>query len=160
MIDLLWIAGTMGGFTVLCMIPLLCTLDIKHREVPDKIWLIAAVPNIVALGILYSHGLPVGNLLISLGMATIYLILRKAGMFGGADAKFLIFIALFVIFNPVNFQQAYFQLWIYVCLCIAMLGATIFMKSRWYDKTRGFPHMITISAGFIMAMLWGIPIIT
>lgn len=156
MIDLLWVAGVMGGFTVLCMIPLLCILDIKHREVPDKIWLIAAVPNMIALAFLYSHGLPVGNLLISFGMTAIYLLMRKAGMFGGADAKFLIFIALFVIFNPINFQQAYFQLWIYFFLCIAMLGATIFMKSRWYDKTRGIPHMITISAGFIMAMFGGI----
>lgn len=156
MVDLLWVAGMTGGFTVLCMIPLLCILDIKHRMVPDKVWLIPAVPNTIALITLYLNGLPIANIIISMVMIFIYLCMRRADMFGGADTKFLIFISLFVVFNPINFKQAYFQVWVYFFICIALLGATIFMKSKWYDKARGFPHMITFSAGFIMAMLWGV----
>lgn len=155
----------MGVFTVMLSLPIVCILDMKYREVPNWIWVAMLIPNIPALWIMYTNGMPVSYLALSLGLVGLYFLIWSKGWIGGADAKFLSVIALIAPISPFSYNP--FQITFYICLLIAlgMVPFTIYirnhilgneqltMKEKWSYWPRGIPYMIPISFAFVMAVL-------
>lgn len=155
----------MGMFTVLLSLPIVCILDMKYREVPNWIWVAMLIPNIPALWIMYTNGMPISYLALSLGLVGLYFIIWSKGWIGGADAKFLSVIALIIPISPFSYNP--FQITFYICLLI-VLGMVPFivylrnhikcheqitMKEKWSYWPRGIPYMIPISFAFVLAVL-------
>lgn len=91
--------------TCACMLAIASILDLKYREIPDKVWAIFAGLGALLLALeltdasspMRQAGLPTFFLKYSLGIAVISGIgyaTYKTGLFGGADPKALIAIAL------------------------------------------------------------------
>jgi Flp pilus assembly protein protease CpaA len=162
--ELIDIAYYAGFITILLAIPLVCILDIKYREVPNWLWFALTLPNIPFLYVMYSEGLPLTYLAISLGLLGVYLALWNLNWIGGADAKFLSVIAIIVPLTPFSYEP--FAITFYICLvallvcvpfaiCIRnsiMCKKAITMKERWTYWKGGIPYMIPISIAFLVAV--------
>ena len=89
----LWLFRASACLVVLCVASL---LDVREREVPDKVWLLPGLPlaSLTALSLALGYE-PVWQTAISVLLAlAIGLLIYFSGLTGGADAKALVFIAL------------------------------------------------------------------
>ena len=143
-------------------------MDMKYREVPNWVWVVLLIINTPALTILYTNGMPVTYLALSIGLVGLYFILWSHSWIGGADAKFLSVIAFVVPLSPFSYTP--FQITFYICLLIVlgMVPVAIYMrnhilgneqltlKEKWTYWPRGIPYMIPISIAFMMAMMAGV----
>ena len=149
--DLLFIAALWGGIITLAFIPMLCIMDVKTRQIPDKIILLYAGVTAPALILLYSNGLTAYYFATSIVLAIVWLGLRYLKVWGGADTKFLMVYSFVVPMNPINLYQTNFQV-----SSLVWIGAAMFISSILYYRNRNdVPMLIPISIGIIAAMISG-----
>lgn len=157
--DLLYLSAIWGGVITLCILPLLCLLDIKTRNIPDKIILAYLAITLPAVAILYLNGLTIYYLLTSGIVILMWLIVRYFRLLGGGDVKFLMAYSFVVPWNPINLAQPDFQsasiLWIGLA-CFLVMAITFFAKGDLFG--RKFPMMIPIAIGIVTAMIAGVRI--
>lgn len=113
------------------------------------------IPNIPALCILYTNGLPLTYLALSIGLIGFYCLMWSKNWIGGADAKFLSAIALIVPLSPFSYYP--FQLTFYIALavvlgCVPFAIYAITRGKSWVEYPRGIPYMIPISIAFVAAV--------
>ena len=160
------IAYYFGFVSVTLFLPLVCIMDIRHREVPNIVWFVVLIINIPALGILYTNGLPYSYLVLSIGLIGLYCLLWGIKSIGGADAKFLSVIALVTPITPFSYTpfQLVFYFWLITVFCL--LPIAIYAYNKWILKDHGglrymfthfpggIPYMIPISLAFLAALVF------
>ena len=101
-IDYVHLATYVGIISTLIYLIPLCYWDIKNRAIPKWSLVPFVAINIPALTILYTNGLPLGYIALSVLATAFFLFLFSKNCYRGADARFLIFISWFCILNPFN----------------------------------------------------------
>jgi len=118
--------------------------DLKTREIDDKVWYIAIVTGAVltASEILTTPGYPLALLILSVGItAVLALGIYYAGLYGGADAKALIAIAVTLPLPP-SYQAV--TSWPYpftifgnaLVLSLLLIPACAIWNSLWWMKNK------------------------
>ena len=89
----LWLSRASACLLVLCVASL---LDLREREVPDKVWLLPAplLASLTALSLLLGYE-PIWPTTVSVLLSSVIgLLIYFSGLTGGADAKALFFLAI------------------------------------------------------------------
>lgn len=161
-LDLGWIGVT----SIVLYIPLVCFLDMRDRRVPFKYWLPLIFVNTPVVTLICFSGFPIVSLLVPLALCLIYISMMKLGYIHGADAWFLIFIALFVVYDPPNLQPGLFQVGFYFNLLGILLitafyvflhnmraGNRYSLIKQFSEYPRGVPFMFPISIAFLLTLI-------
>ncbi len=88
----------------ICLITLIIAsiMDLRKREISDKVWLGSGIISII-INIIDYNNVNILNYLITLGIISILsYIIYRTGLFGGADAKALIIISLLIPTYNIN----------------------------------------------------------
>lgn len=167
MINLIEVSTYVGIVSFLIFLPILCYMDIRYRRVPR--WPLATliVVNIPAVLILYSNGLPIAFIAISIVITTFYTLMYLVGAFKGGDWKILVLIAWFCILNPFNTLDNIFQiqyviflsgtsllwmLYVYINNKLKNVKGTLWERMNRYP--RGSPWMIPVTIAFYLAVIF------
>jgi Flp pilus assembly protein protease CpaA len=173
LIDYIHAASYVGVVSFLLSMGVLLGEDIRNRKIPQWILGVLILVNVPALWIMYSNGLPIFYLLLSIVMTILFGILYWVGSFKGGDAKVLILISWFCPLNPINSNDTFFQ----IQFVIFLAAVSIFWMVYVYFKNRhaqdplsfrdmslwqkfnnypgGSPWMAPIAIAFIITAVFG-----
>ena len=148
--------------SLLCYIPLVCYMDLKYREVEDGWWNLLMIINFPIFIMVYLLGVYDPLLLwVSLATVGIYFLATKLNLMGGADFKYLAFISLFFIVNPLN-GHVLIPLVMFEFLIssiestgVCLITLNFFKSKPLHEITREFPMMLVISMAFILTVVLG-----
>ena len=156
----LWLIPWIPAITLLIYTPLVCYLDVKHRDIgTHKIWLPLLAINIPVLIAGYATGIyPINILPATIGIAMVWL-----GIFSylkrGADAWWLVWISLFSVVHPITGFTMTQPFLIFMFVATAATFWYVWLDNRLIRKTTGFamengiPFMVPISLAYIAALV-------
>jgi Flp pilus assembly protein protease CpaA len=173
MIDYIHACAYVGVISVLILLPFIVWNDIKYRKVPGwAMWLLVGL-NVPTLYVLYSEGLPLFYIALSLTMTTLFGILYILRAFKGGDLKILTMVAWFCPLNPLNPNDTFFQIQYVIFLAAVSILWMIYVyfgnrnaqdpitfnKMTLWQKFNnypgGSPWMIPIAIAFVITVVLG-----
>jgi len=154
---LLWIPVV----SLLMMIPIVCWLDWKYREVDHTWWFVVIIVNIPFAAVMYILNIyEWWMLIISFVAMVIYFILMKLHYIEGADYMFITCIVMFFVYNPLSnhwLMALPFSIFLGTCVGISAfwLGLWNYLHKRGFvfDIEGNFPMMLPISAALLLTVV-------
>jgi hypothetical protein len=162
MLSLIDIALATPAAILLLYVPLVCYLDGKHREVRHEWWIPLVTVNaplsafLIIIGVYQWYMLVISAVAIVLAFAAM-----KREWIQGADFMFIMFIVLFLQYNPVSGHWL-MALPFFIFLTAALIITAWFILLRnilnnYHTSPlhypRGIPLMLPISAALILTIL-------
>ncbi|MFA5150802.1 MAG: A24 family peptidase [Candidatus Omnitrophota bacterium] len=170
MIDYIHACAYVGVISILILLAPLVYYDIKYRRVPTwTLWLLIGL-NVPAIYVLYSEGLPLFYIMLSIIMTVLFGVLYKVGALKGGDIKLLTVIAWACPLNPWNPNDTFFQIQFTIFLAAAavMWAIYVYFKNRRTDLFNGMslwqkfnnypngsPWMVPIAIAFVITAAFG-----
>ena len=173
MIDYIHACAYVGVISILILLAPLVYYDIKYRRVPTwTLWLLIGL-NVPAIYVLYSEGLPLFYIMLSIIMTVLFGVLYKVGALKGGDFKILTIISWFCPLNPLNPNDTFFQIQFVIFLSAVAILWMIFVyfqnrrardqvtfneMSLWQkfnDYPSGSPWMVPIAIAFVITAVFG-----
>lgn len=147
--------------SLLVYIPIVCYLDLKHREVQHNVWNPLAFISIICMGDLIVMGIYEWWMFVIPAVAIIMLFVSmKLHYIEGADFIYLSFISLCFMFNPISghwFMTLSFFI-MFAAMCIVTGGYIMwwnFLKGEGltFKFENGIPMMLPISIALIFTVV-------
>lgn len=159
--DLLEFLFWIPVISLLVMIPIVCWLDWKYREVSHEWWVGVIIINIPFAAVMYILGIyEWWMLIISFVAMVIYFILMKLHYIEGADYMFISCIVMFFVYNPLSnhwLMALPFSIFLGTCVGISafwLLAWNLLNKKGFTVEINGnFPMMFPISAALVLTVL-------
>jgi len=156
-------------FMIAVYIPCVIYMDIMYREFYPEQWVYLWFAGGSITTYLYLTGVyPWYSFVISMVMCIIFYFVMQLGFLEGADLLFLCTISLVWVVNPYPYPHGLMQIPFYIYFAFTTILSMMYVffynlyKGNRWDITsmmsqypRGFPYMITISAAFILSLVFG-----
>ena len=135
--DYIHACAYVGVISILVLLPVIIWNDIKYRTIPPwTLWILIGL-NMPAIYVLYSEGLPLFYIMLSIIMTALFAVLYKMGALKGGDFKILTIISWFCPLNPLNPNDTFFQIQFVIFLsAVAILWMIyVYFKNRKLDPS-------------------------
>jgi len=168
--DYIHACAYVGVISILVLLPVIIWNDIKYRTIPPwTLWILIGL-NMPAIYVLYSEGLPLFYIMLSIIMTVLFGVLYKVGALKGGDIKLLTVIAWACPLNPLNPNDTFFQIQFVIFLsAVAILWMIyVYFKNRRTDLFNGMslwqkfnnypngsPWMVPIAIAFVITAVFG-----
>jgi hypothetical protein len=142
--------------SLIAYVPLVCYLDIRHREIDVGWWFPLWFLNApLSLYLYYLGTYNAAQLFLSVIACVFCFIAMEFKVFQGADLLYLWAIDLFFVTNPFPVPHGIplISFYIYMIPAYIALLAPYYFRKDWNITKR--PMMLSISAALLMAVVWG-----